>query len=853
MITVTINDKKITVAKPVTILQAARIAGIEIPTLCNHDLLEAFGGCRLCLVEVEKMPRLQTACTQYITDGMVVRTETEQVVQARKAMLEFLLINHPLECPVCDKAGECDLQDTVMKYGPPTGRFAEGKRTHPESYEDPIIVRNMDRCISCTRCVRMCDRVQGASAISMTNRSGKTFVEPFSGKRFDCEYCGGCITVCPVGALMSRLHKHTYRPWYIDREIDTICSYCGVGCSMTAQMRGDSLVRVIPKQTGEVNKGLLCNRGYFGYDYITNKDRLRKPLIRKNGRLQEASWSEALQYVANKLKEIKEKNGAGAIGGIAGGRCTNEDGYALQKLMRVVLGSSNIDSTAGRSYAYMRKYFENIFGQGAALNPMHGIANADGIFAVGGDPTAINPVLGLQIRSAFRKGIPVIAAGYMPGLKRFASQSLNFSAFTEATLLNALVSELMTKRPACGENQDFEKAIKEIKPLSFKDAENICGVAAEATEGAVSELVMMTNPAFIIGGDIIGRSDADAILTLLSALAYLVNGRIYLLPEKPNEAGLFEMGCLPDMLPGARPLNIEIFRHRYEEACGCSLPLETGLKTAEMIEAANDGRIKALYVMGENPALNLPDSGFVRGALSKLDLLVVQDIFLSETAQLAHVVLPSLSWAEKEGSYTNLEGRIQYMPKVIDNLECKEDWRIIAEIAGLLGFEMKYKGAADVFSEIAEVSPLHKGLTYGDMSKGKCLWPYKGEPLRHDVHHEEDFKFHISNFKSDDNIYLCMDKPLFHSGSLSRNSKALNGILNEPYAKMSKKLADKFGISAGDTVRISSDKGSLDLQAALDEDIPDNIVLVPNNFSDRACSALMKWNSYRTAIKITKV
>ncbi|HEX8948367.1 MAG TPA: 2Fe-2S iron-sulfur cluster-binding protein, partial [Dissulfurispiraceae bacterium] len=304
MITVTINGKQIKLEKPVTILEAARMTGIKIPTLCHHKALEPYGGCRLCLVEIEKMPRLQASCTQNVTDGMVVWTETERVVEARKAVLEFLLINHALDCPYCDKAGECDLQDLVMKYGPSAGRFAEGKRKHPESYDDPIIVRNMERCISCTRCVRMCSKVQGKSAIAMINRTSKTFVEPFSGGRYDCEYCGNCLSVCPVGAIMSRLHKHTYRPWFIEKNVDTVCSFCGVGCSVTAQVRGNSIIRIIPDAAKGVNKGLLCNRGRFGYDYVGNSRRLKSPMIRKNGSLQEATWSEAFTYVAQKLNEV---------------------------------------------------------------------------------------------------------------------------------------------------------------------------------------------------------------------------------------------------------------------------------------------------------------------------------------------------------------------------------------------------------------------------------------------------------------------------------------------------------------------------------------------------------------------
>jgi NADH-quinone oxidoreductase subunit G len=274
MITVTINDKDIQLEKPVTILEAAKAGGIKIPTLCYFEGLEKFGGCRLCVVEVEKLPKLQTACTVMVTDGMVVRTETDAIIKARRAMLEFLLINHPLDCPYCDKAGECDLQDLVAQYGPDTGRFTEGKRQHPESFDDPIIVRNMERCVTCSRCVRMCEGVQGASAISVTGRGSRSFIEPFSGGRYDCEYCGNCLTVCPVGAIMSRLHRHSYRPWFVEKEVETVCGFCGVGCSMVLQMRENSILRSIPRMGVGINKGLLCAKGRFGYDLVES-NRLR--------------------------------------------------------------------------------------------------------------------------------------------------------------------------------------------------------------------------------------------------------------------------------------------------------------------------------------------------------------------------------------------------------------------------------------------------------------------------------------------------------------------------------------------------------------------------------------------------
>ena len=844
MITVTINGKQIKLEKPVSILDAAKMAGIKIPTLCHHKALEAYGGCRLCLVEIEKMPRLQASCTQFVTDGMVVWTETERVVEARKSVLEFLLINHALDCPYCDKAGECDLQDLVMKYGPTTGRFAEGKRKHPESYDDPIIVRNMERCISCTRCVRMCSKVQGAAAISMVNRTSKTFVEPFSGGRYNCEYCGNCINVCPVGAIMSRLHKHTYRPWFIEKNVDTVCSFCGVGCSVTAQVRGNSIVRIIPEAGKGLNRGLLCNRGRFGYDYVASPVRLKSPMIRKNGVLEETTWSEAFMYIAQKLKEIKGKSGDAAVAGIASARCTNEDNYVFQKLMRLVIGTNNIDSVAGFAFAPAQRFFEKIFGQGATANSIQGISKSDGVFVIGGDPTAINPILGLQIRAASQKGVPVVTVGYAPGLKNFAANRLLPNPSTEAVLLSALVAEMLRRKPLSDEKTSFEEIISKLQPVSLGDAERVCGITAGELNACVDSLSGMSNPAVVIGRDIIQRSEGEAGLLLLAALAHVLNGRIYLSSELPNEQGLIDMGCLPDMLPGGRPVAVDSFRHRYGEFFNAEVPSAQGLGLMEMIEGAHSGAVKALYVMGENIAFNIPDNKYVKEALSKLELLVVQDIFPNETTQLAHVVLPAASWAEKEGSYTNLEGRMQHVRKAIDSAGGLEDWKIIAEISKVLGVDMNYRDAKDVMAEIAKVSPLHKGITYEDMDGGDCMWPYKGEPLRHDLNIVgiglPDMKALLR--KADkDKTYIGVDKVLFHSASLSRNSSALHSICSEPRAKISKSLASKLSVASGDHIAISTGTGAVELAAVVEDDMPDNVVLVPNHFEGKGAFKLMGW------------
>lgn len=841
MITVTIDGREIKLEKAVTILEAARSAGIKIPTLCYHRQLERYGGCRLCVVEVEKMPRLQTACTLMVTDGMIVRTETPAIADVRRGILEFLLINHPLDCPYCDKAGECELQDLVEKYGPTTGRFKEAKRKAPESLHDPVIVRNMERCIACTRCVRMCEGVQGASAIAVINRGGHSHIEPLSGGRFDCEYCGNCVSVCPVGAIMSRLHRHSYRPWQVKEETETICPYCGVGCTVVAQVRDDVIKRVVPRIGSAVNNGMLCSRGRFGYEFVGSKDRLATPLVRKNGKLEPATWEEAITLVARRLEEIKGKHGSDSIAGIASPRCTNEDNYVFQKFMRAVIGTNNIDSSARTGYAGAQNYLENIFGQGVTANLIPGLSNSDMVFVIGGDPTTVNPILGLQIRACARKGGKIVSAGRMKGLRFFNPTELVPTLFSEEILLEGIVAALKAKKDISGSNPSLEAKIKEIN-VTATDVEKGCGITEKAFMECVSSLAKAATPVLVIGKDVVQSKGGSYKLLLLSAINYLINGRIFLLSERANEQGTLDMGCAPDLLPGTRPISHPEFRRRYENAWSSVIPEKAGLDIFGMIDAAKAGSLKALYVMGENPVFNLPDSSAVRAAINNVYFLVVQDVFLSETAMMADVVLPAMGWAEKDGTYTNMERRIQRLRKAVDNAtenKSMEDWRIVSEVAGNMGAQFGYSKSEDIFSEISRVSPLHRDLSYDEIEKGNVIYPYKGEPLRGAT---GEIKAGKSDMRpSPDRLFLRIERPLFHSGTLSRKSPALVNIYSQAVARISPSLASSLSLKQGDTVKVSGNGSSLQLPVEIDGSVDDAVVMLTNNFEDKGAFSLVSY------------
>jgi len=834
MITVKINDREIKLEKPMTVLDAARSVGIKIPTLCYHEQLERYGGCRLCLVEVEKMPRLQTACTLIVADGMVVRTETEQIADVRRGILEFLLINHPLDCPYCDKAGECELQDLVEKYGPGKGRFTEKKRKVPESLQDPVIVRNMERCIMCTRCVRMCEGLQGASAIAVINRGGHSHIEPFSGGRFDCEYCGNCVSVCPVGAIMSRLHRHSYRPWQVKEQYETVCPYCGVGCTVITQVRDDVIKRVIPKLGSAVNNGMLCSRGRFGYEFVGSKDRLTMPLIRKDGTLAEATWEEAITLVAKKLSDVKSAYGSDSIAGMASPRCTNEDNYLFQKFLRVAVGTNNVDTTARAGFAGAQSFLENIFGQGATANIISGLANSDTVMVIGGDPTTVNPILGLQIRACARRGGQVMTVGEFEGLRIFSPTTLQPRQFTETTLLEGIVTALREKKGLSGANTPLEAKIKSIN-VTASDVAAKSGVTEKQLAAYVDILTAAATFSMVIGKEIVQSTGGSYKLLLLAAITYLANGRVYLLSEKANEQGALDMGCAPDMLPGYRPVAYPEFTKRYGAVWHAELSEKPGLHLFDMIEAAEKGTLRAMYVMGENPVCNIPNSGRVEKAFRNLDFLVVQDIFLTETAKLADVVLPALSWAEKDGTFTNMERRVQRVKKSVQR-EGMEDWKIVAEIAKNMGYRMDYTRAEEVFHEMAKVSPLYRDLTYEDIEKGENIYPYKGEPLR-DV--KEDIQVDTSAVSaSAGKLYLKVERPLFHSGTMSTHAASLTNIYPHAVARIGAGRAKMLSLTEGDVVNIRSKSGSLALFIAIEKAGDDSSVTISNNFESKGAFRL---------------
>jgi NADH-quinone oxidoreductase chain G len=839
MMKITINGKQFEAKGPIKILEVAIEHGIHIPTMCYYPKVESFGGCRMCLVQVEGKHRLQASCSLDAEDGMVIVTETPEIVKARKAMLEFMLINHPLDCPTCDKAGECDLQDFSMIYGAAAGRFKEPKKAEPESTRDPLIVRNMERCIMCTKCTRVCAELQGDFSIAAVGRGKHTFIESFRSESFDCEYCGSCIIACPVGSLMSKLHRHNYRPWETDAQSDSICSFCGVGCGVHMQIREDGIQRVIPAES-DVNKGILCARGFFGYEYISSPKRLTTPLIRKNGKLTPSSWDEALKLIADKLKSIKAASGSDSIAAIASPKCSIEDNYILQKIMRTGVGTNNIDSISRLGLAGLRRIITGLLGAKRTTPDVHAIISADAVFSVCADPVTEAPVLGVRVRNAFNSGAKVFTLGHAPGLRRHSTNMLQPPHGTEGHVLGAILSSVLKAKKLSGENKEIESIIKKLVLPSPDELKDI--IDPEQIHSISEALIGSDNVSLITGRGLSANTSSPWSYIVFAALSYVLDANVYLISEGMNENGLLDMGCEPDTLPGPALLSDINAIASLEHAWDSKLPREPGLSLMEMFESAQQGDLKFLYVMGENPVYNLPDSKFIAESISNLDFMVVQDIFMNEVTEIADVVLPAMTWVERSGTLVNMERRIVHMDALIPG-KGKEDWRILSELGVLLGLNTKYKSSSEILIEINSISKLYKNVS---TDPDTTRWPYGSPAKNADVLLDHNLLIpYVKNPQLPDteSIAFVAEKTLFMGGTMSRHTDALISISNEPYAIISTALAERNGIGKGDMINLDFGHEKLKTSVKINPYLPDNTVFYADTNKTAGILRQFRYNS----------
>ena len=731
----TINGKAVTVPAGTLLIEAAKQVGIEIPSYCYYPGLTLQGACRMCLVAIERMPKLQTACTTVVTNGMVVRTETEEVKNARKAMLEFLLTNHPLDCPVCDKGGECELQDAVFRYGAAETRFMESKLHHEEKKFSGLVYYDWPRCILCYRCVRVCDEGMDVNAYGIGFRGAHSEIIPNRGEQLECEECGMCIDICPVGALTSGTYRYRTRPWEMTYT-GTICNHCGDGCKTTLSVRNNQIIRANNRDHSGFNGEFLCVKGRFGWDFVNSDRRLTAPLVRHKGKQEAGTWDEALSLTVERLKTILADHGPDSLAVIGSNRTTNEENYLLGRFTRTILATNNLDHHRTADYSSLvRALTESQATDRHAA--MEDILLASSILLVGNDPTHQHPLTAFQIRQAVqRHAARLYVINHQEiKLRRQASLYITVEPGGEAAAIRALAGTETSSTELAG--------------------------GADALSSLHEKLRKESDTIIIFGDEIQGATIRDLVRW---GLALPGRTRFIALGDYANSRGAADMGVLPGTLPGYSPVTDDAARARLESAWEAKIPAEPGRPAREIIAGIESGEVKALLVFGSNPAKTF---GISKEALGKLAFLMAAEIFPTETTEMADVVLPAATFAEKSGTVTNTCGQVQALKKTMRKAGTRSDLEILLALARLFGRRWNYQSADDVTREIIALAPGY-AVPLPSLLVGRAVVTRpEGMP---------------PELEGSDLVFSSRDS-LFTSGTVSRYSWALNSVdeAKKPY------------------------------------------------------------------------
>jgi formate dehydrogenase alpha subunit len=870
---VRMNDRLLTGQPEQTILEVALANGIEIPNLCHDPRLRPTGSCRLCLVDVQGQRAPVTACSFHIQEGMVIKTETPQLRSLRKTVLELLFYEHRGSCTTCDDNGECRLQqyaydyqlDTKILDRPPLP-IAPNYTTGNEAIEyDP------NKCIRCGRCVRICEEVQMDSALTFRERANQVEVSTAFGMPLNdstCELCGQCISTCPTGSLYER--AATARGQCKDLvKTTTTCPYCGVGCQIDLNInpRTNQIVRVTSRTGCVPNDGNLCVKGRFGMDFVSDARRLTTPLIKQNGKFEDATWDEAIELISEKLSGTKSKYGPDSIAGLSSAKCTNEDNYIFQKFIRAVIGTNNVDHCARLCHASTVAGLARAFGSGAMTNTIDELRNTECIFVIGSNTTEAHPVIGLVIKDAVvNHGAKLIVADPRSiDLVRFSYLHMTQKPGTDVALVNAMMHVILSENL---HDQDFinhrtecfEDLRRMIQTFTPEQAASITTVPKEKIVQAARTFAQAATAGIVYSMGITQHTTGtDNVLTLAN-LAMLTGNvgkestGVNPLRGQNNVQGACDLGALPNVYPGYQSVEDDAIREKFETAWSTPLSPNKGKTIVEILHSIETDDIRALYIMGENPALSDPNLNRTRAALERVDFLVVQDIFLTETAEYADVVLPSVCFAEKEGTFTNTERRVQLVRKAVDAPgQARGDWQTICQVAIKMGHPMHYENAAQIMDEIALVSPIYGGMSFDRLEVAGLQWPcpdrnHPGTKYLHkDAFSRGRGKFHPVQFIPADELpneeyplVLTTGRQLyqFHTGTMTRKSPVINQVSETGYVEIHPADAKQLNINDGDRVQVATRRGSVATVAKVADVIEKGWVFMPFHFCEGPANML---------------
>ncbi|PKU25601.1 formate dehydrogenase subunit alpha [Telmatospirillum siberiense] len=863
LVTLSIDGRTLQAAEGTSVMRAAAEAGIAIPKLCATDSLEPFGSCRLCLVEIDGRRGTPASCTTPVAEGMTVRTQTDRLAALRKGVMELYISDHPLDCLTCPANGGCELQDMAGVVGLRDVRYGFKGANHldqPKDQSNPYFTFDPSKCIVCSRCVRACAETQGTFALTIDGRGFASKVAAGAGDfmNSECVSCGACVQACPTATLMEKSVIAQGQP---EHSVITTCAYCGVGCSFKAEMQGDRVVRMVPLKDGGANEGHSCVKGRFAWGYATHKDRMTKPMIRERvtDPWREVSWDEAIAYSARQFKDIQRRHGRGAIGGITSSRCTNEEVYAVQKMIRAAFGNNNVDTCARVCHSPTGYGLKQTFGTSAGTQDFKSVAKADVILLIGANPTDGHPVFASRLKKRLRQGAQLLVVDprridLVRGPHVRAAAHLPLRPGTNVAMINALahviVTEGLVDQPFVKERCDprdfirWENFIADLRHAP-ETVEAVTGVPAEDVRRAARLYAGAANGAIYYGLGVTEHSQGSTMVMAMANLAMATGniGRdgvgVNPLRGQNNVQGSCDMGSFPHEFTGYRHVSDEATRRLFEIDWGIGLDGEPGLRIPNMFDAAIEGSFKGLFVQGEDIAQSDPNTHHVSAALEALELLVVQDLFLNETATFAHVFLPGTSFLEKDGTFTNAERRINRVRPVMAPRSGKQEWQVVSELAGALGYPMSWPNAAGIMDEIARLTPTFQGVSFAKLDRlGSVQWPCnEASPEGTPIMHRDGFvrgkgRFMITEFVPTEErasrffpLILTTGRILsqYNVGAQTRRTDNVQWH-PEDLLEIHPHDAEERGIRDGDSVSLASRVGATSLRAVISERMPQGVV-----------------------------